>query len=205
MFPPSPSSSRFSGTEIATRKAAQLPLSMPEAKPPWASPGHTSACKKAACDGLINCDFEQLDISLLLFMYWVYLWLLMCIKQNCEVSLLNTIIFKTPFFMCGKQHCQRHKIQNFKQTSASRLNLKIDQVNSAKLLLILRQYFWKNFFLRSRWEMYEENIFFCGEEKNRTGKVGKYWTKYTTWLVKWIAKRETIQLAQLCITRWWIV
>ena len=70
---------------------------------------------------------------------------------------------------------------------------------------ILRQYLGKKFFLRSRWEMYEENIFFCGEEKNRTGKVGKYWTKYTTWLVKWIAKRETIQLAQLCITRWWIV
>ena len=106
-------------------------------------------------------------------MYWVYLWLLMCMKQNCEVSLLNTIIFKTPFFMCGKKHCQRHKIQNFKQTSASRLNLKLDQVNSAKLLLILRQYLGKKFFLRSRWEMDEENIFFCGEEKKQNRKSRK--------------------------------
>ena len=28
---------------------------------------------------------------------------------------------------------------------------------------------------------------------------------YCAWLIKWVVKREIIQLAELCLTRWWII
>ena len=28
---------------------------------------------------------------------------------------------------------------------------------------------------------------------------------YCAWLIKWVIKREIIQLAELCLTRWWII
>ena len=43
-------------------------------------------------------------------------------------------------------------------------------------------------------------------------KAGKLFQKLTkldqihcAWLITWVVKRETIQLAELCLTRWWIL
>ena len=34
---------------------------------------------------------------------------------------------------------------------------------------------------------------------------GKVDQVYCAWLIKWVIKREIIQLAEMCLTRWWII
>ena len=36
-------------------------------------------------------------------------------------------------------------------------------------------------------------------------KVGKLDQVYCAWLIKWAVKRKNIQLAELCLLRWWII
>ena len=40
---------------------------------------------------------------------------------------------------------------------------------------------------------------FRGSQKTDLDQV------YCAWLIKWVIKRESIQLAELCLTRWWII
>ena len=38
-----------------------------------------------------------------------------------------------------------------------------------------------------------------------TNNIRKLDQVYCAWLIKWVIKREIIQLTELCLTRWWII